>query len=290
MNKCSSAILSSRNLLCKCCWIVLMMFFSEIIFAKTIYGPVAIDKNAAIKTHAPGTWYVSADIGAAWSDANGSMTVNNGSNFPPPANVDLYSIASGDARALLGISAGYRWQRNEQTLPSYSLALRYQHLFTQPIKGTIDQYSLPQFNNYSYSWGIEADVISLYSKIDLMNYKNLMPYVDVGLGVSFNQSTTYQETAFVNVTPRISPAFVSHTRAQFAYNVGAGLDYQIRPQVIVSLGYEYQSFGRVSSGSGQTTWSGTYLNLGNSATNTLLFGATYLFDGQLLLNQDKGLK
>jgi opacity protein-like surface antigen len=278
MNKCSSAILSSRNVLAKCCWIVLMMFFSEMIFA------------SGIKSHTPGNWYVSADIGATWSDVNGSMTLNNGSNFPSPSNVDRYSAGSGDARALLGVSAGYRWQRNEQILPAYSAAFRYQHLFTQPITGTVDQYSLPQFINYYYSWGMEADVMSLYSKIDLINYKNFMPYVDAGLGVSLNRSTTYHESAFANVTPRVSPMFASQTRAQFAYNIGAGLDVQIKPQVIVSLGYEYQSFGHLSSGSGQTTWSGTHLSLGNLATNTVLLGATYVFDGQFISNQNKGLK
>lgn len=236
-------------------------------------------KTIAIpKVNLTGNWLVGADIGLVSPTFNNHMTVNNGSNFPSPENVDLYTTNNGTNPPILGGLIGYRWQRDETLFPATLLALRYQHLFSQDIKGDILQYSLPEFTNYTYTWGMSANVISLYSKIDIAQYKQLMPYFAVGLGASFNNATTYQETALNGVTPRISPAFASQTQTQFAYNVGAGVDWLLAPKWIVSVGYDYQSFGNLSSGPGESTWSATQLNLGRVATNTATIGISYLLD------------
>jgi opacity protein-like surface antigen len=230
-------------------------------------------------TELNGNWYIGADAGLIWSKFNNKMTVNNGSNYPAPENVDLYSMNDHEQTPpMIALSGGYRWQRDQTWIPGYSLGLRYQHLFAQNLTGTIQQYSLAEFNNYTYNWETSADVLSLYSKVDLFQYKRVMPYIDAGIGTSFNNASIYKETALTGVTPRISPSFQSQTQSNFAYNVGAGIDVLLSPQVIVSVGYDYQSYGSMASGNGQSTWSGTQLNLGNLASNTALLSVTYLTD------------
>ena len=124
---------------------------------------------------------------------------------------------------------------------------------------------------------MSADVISLAFKLDLVRYGRLMPYLDLGLGSSFNQSHAYNEVAFYDVMARYSPNYASKTNHQLAYNVGVGLDYIVTRKLIVSAGYSYQSFGNLSSGFGQgPDWGNTRLKLGNISSNIGYFGISYL--------------
>lgn len=225
-------------------------------------------------------WYVGMNAGIMQTHiSKSSMTVPNGSNYPPPLNVDQYSVKR-HRPTLIDIQAGHRWERSQQWLPAYALALRYQHVFTKNIQGTVTQYSLPDFVNYNYRWGVGADALSLYSKIDLVKYARFMPYVDLGLGLSIPRSKSYRETALPNVTPRFSPDYAPHRNSQFTYNLGAGLDFILTQNILLSAGYAYQSFGNLSSGLGQgLNWRTEKLNLGKLNTNMGLVGLTYLFDG-----------
>lgn len=240
--------------------------------------PEPIQVSTPAPLPAKGHWFVGTELDLLWPNVNDRMTVPNGSNFPPPENLDNYSISKPSNQPMLALSAGYRWQRNQALIPAYALALRYQHLFSQNLQGEIQQYSLNEFNNYTYTWDMNLDVLSLNSKINLFKYQRIMPYIDAGIGASFNQSETYREQALPGITARDSPSFASHTQTEFAYNAGAGIDLIVTNQLLLSLGYDYQSFGHLRSGSGQSTWTGTSLKLGNFTTNTILLGLTYQID------------
>lgn len=233
---------------------------------------------AVPNTNRAGSWFADIDLGVMQGNASDSLTVANGSDYPPPLNVDNYSKGS-TTPVMLGLQVGHRWQRDAKWVPAYALALRYQHLFVSDVKGSITQYSLPEYNNYSYRWGVESNVLSLYSKFDLAKYGRVMPYVDVGLGLSINRSISFEETAYPGITPRISPDFGAKASTQFAYNVGAGLDFVLSSKLLLSVGYDYQQFGSMTSGPGKSTWSGERLSLGNFTGNTALVGMTYLIDG-----------
>ncbi len=221
-------------------------------------------------------WYISADIGPLWVNTNQSMSVANGSNYPAPENVDDYKINAVKVQPMIAFSAGRRWQRDALFAPAYSVGLRYQYFFQQTIKGNILQYSLPEFNNYSFQWQMNANLLSLYSKVELLKKGLFIPYVDGGIGVSFLEASNYQENAFSGETARISPNFGSQTSSQFAFNVGAGVDIQLSPQALFSIGYDFQSFGPFISNYGQSTWTSTKLNLGTLTANTIIFSITYL--------------
>lgn len=235
-----------------------------------------------------GHWLLSGDLGTVFPKINTTMTIDNGSGFPAPSNVDQYTAYSNHNEGMLAAAAGYRWTQQAQPwFPAVELALRYQYLFPERITGTVTQYSLPLYKNYSYSWKTNANVLSLYTKLDLMQYQQVMLYFDVGLGASFVNAQQYQENNFPGVSPRLSPSFAKRTSTQFSYNVGAGIDISLFPQLIFSLGYDYQSFGNVVSGPGQTAWSGTQLNLGNWGMNTALMSLTYLFDNPFVPDKVK---
>ena len=223
------------------------------------------------------SWFVSTDVGIMHTSTNSEMTVHNGSNYSPPMNTDQYSVTQ-PTPVMLDLIAGHRWKRDNQWLPAYAFALRYQHLFSHKIKGDITQFG--EIENYDYSWNVSADALSLYSKFDLAQYKRVMPYVDAGIGVSLNRSGNYSEVAYSSVLPRNSPAYGTRTSSHLTYNAGVGIDIILTSKLLLSLGYDYQQFGGTTSGFGQgAIWSQEQLALGKSSNNMALLGVTYLVDG-----------
>lgn len=230
---------------------------------------------------APGFWlahsYIQTDLGLTNASRSDIMRVNNGAVDPYPANTDIFSTNQHKQGGMASIIAGLRWKKDQVYLPTYSLGFRYQYFFNQNIGGTITQYSDPDFVNYNYQLKTHSNVFSAISKINLVEYKHFSPYIDAGVGVALNQTGSYQETAIGDVVARIdSPAFSSHRNSQFSYSVGTGIDYQLNPRWLVSVGYEYQDLGAVQSGYGQMPWSAQRLSLGKYTNNTGLISVSYL--------------
>jgi opacity protein-like surface antigen len=119
-------------------------------------------------------------------------------------------------------------------------------------------------------------VLMIATKLNLIQFNQISPYVTGGVGVAFNRGANYSETALENVTPRVSPAFDNHTNTKFTYSVGAGLDWQVSPKLILSLGYQFQDLGSVSSGTGTGLWAGDALRSGSYRSSSVLFSTSYL--------------
>ncbi|KTC93815.1 SPOR domain-containing protein [Legionella drozanskii] len=221
-------------------------------------------------------WYVGVFGGVQWNDISHKITVNNSSRAESPYNKDTY-LSGINNQAFAGASGGYRWEFNNRWLPALGVGLRYQRVFARNVGKSILQYSMPEFANYNYSWQIYSDVALATAKFNFLQYRAFAPYLSGSVGAGFNKSRNYKEVALEGVTPRISPFFTDNLTTQFAYNVGAGVDLQISSRFIVSLGYEYQDLGSVSSGSGAgNNWVGQALNLGSYRSNAALLSVNYL--------------
>ncbi|KTC96140.1 outer membrane protein [Legionella erythra] len=221
-------------------------------------------------------WFVRAGLGLGEPDFNRTMAIDNGSGFPSPLHVDLYSTSKKTATSV-NLAAGYNWHRRQIGLPAVSVGLNYQHLFSNDINGTITQYSLPQFTNYRYTWAVESEVLALFARTNLIQYQRLLPYFEGSIGSAWNTASHYRETPFSGVTPRTSPWFRNHTSTHFTYSLGAGLDFTLTEKITVSLGYEFRDWGTVTSKSGELTWSQEQLNAGHYRTHSGLLSLTYLF-------------
>lgn len=232
-------------------------------------GPIGLTNNSS--------WYAGISGSVVWASLPDGLNLNNGAAAPFPFNTDRYTIDHGTDGAL-AVQAGYEWQRGTQWFPSYSLGLQYEHYWLGAINGTIDQYSIPEFLNYSYTWDTQADTVSLYTKVHVVQYGAFKPFINAGLGLAINRSGHYYETAFAGVTPRVSPGFSKHTQNNFTYNVGAGVEYSVSPKLSVSVAYNYQDLGSMRSSNGVDTWSGDNLNIENYELNMLVLGLTYKFD------------
>lgn len=260
------------------------------LFSPTIIALLLISHNSAFSKNAEylnksslssifdaqGNWFVSLGAGAQFPEMHSHMNVNNGSEFPEPYNYDQFSIIN-NSGALIAASAGRLWQNNNDWFPSYSLSIFWQYFFKTQLNGQIMQYSLPQFTNYNYHLDFTSNLLLVSGKMNLFKLGRFSPFINGGIGSAFNYISNYHETALLGVTPRVSPGFKNANTNEFAYNIGAGLDVRLLPQLILSLGYIYQDLGPISSGNGVTTWSNQSLNPGSYHANEILVSMTYLF-------------
>ena len=232
--------------------------------------------NALSQLSVLNSWFVSADLERQWVQSD-QMTVNNGSGFPPPSNIDIYTGGVSSNQSSLGFTAGYRWQNEGLWIPQFSLGLRYKYLFENDLTGKVIQYSLPEFTNYDYTYKASSNALLLAAKVDFYAYKQIMPYLSVGIGSALNQ-TSYSESALPGITPRISPSFADQSTVQLTYTLGAGLDAQLTERITLSAGYEYQGWGAFNSGKGTVGWSDQSLSQSNYQSHALLLSMDYLFN------------
>lgn len=222
-------------------------------------------------------WYIEFEGGLAFPNYNNIMTVDNGSSYPPPYNIDIYTTHKNN-QGLIAISAGKRWKLPLTYINRATLGLRYQYLIKRNVGGTITQYNLPQFLNYNYTWDIASNALTADTKLNFTEWRNLSLYLNAGIGGSLNQTSGYGETAIAPVTPRISAGYQNSSKSQFTYHAGVGLDYRLKEEWLASLGYEYEQLGYFNSGNGSGSWSSESLSLGKYSANTIRFGITYLTD------------
>jgi opacity protein-like surface antigen len=232
--------------------------------------------TSAIATR-PANWFVAVGVGVEHPQFGSSMSVNNGSDAPSPYDQDIYSTHR-RTEAVIDISAGRRWKRDHKWIPAYSFGLAYQRLFPTNVGGTVMQYSSPDFVNYTYQSSVSSDLFEAFTKLNLFNYRFLSPFITAGAGCALNRSSGYSETALANVTARQNPNFASKTTSNFAYTLGAGIDFNVSNRLAISVDYKYLNLGKVTSGSGAGTWI-KQLDLGSLKVNEVLINATY-FIGQ----------
>lgn len=222
-------------------------------------------------------WYMSGSVGGQYSQLASSSSVNNGSGLVAPNDLDIYSANSNHASAILGLSLGKRYEVNRGWLTTASIGVQYQYFVGNKVTGEVTQFSLPQFKNYQYQWSMASNVLTANAKLNFKASSQLSPFVTLGIG-GVKHCGGYTETASANVTPRVSPGFSSGSSLQFAYLVGAGIDYSLNQQLIFNAGYQFSQLGQAKSSDGQGSWQSEHLNFGNYYSNALVLGVMYLFD------------
>ena len=155
----------------------------------------------------------------------------------------------------LAIGAGCLWpqpyQANSPYFPFLSLGLQYQYtnfdskktfmsfsIFLDDQKGPFDDGSHYIFSQNSLLANL---------KLDLYRWNRVMPYVNLGLGASWNQAKAQGPFTDNSDDPE---AFIIGTgrSTAFSYTVGAGLDFLVTERFWLSLGYSYNNFGHVQLG------------------------------------------
>jgi opacity protein-like surface antigen len=227
---------------------------------------------------ASGKTYIGGGIGELFPKVNTTQTIPTGAGWPN----DTYTNNSNPSNeGFLYVNGGRTWKRQSNWLPYYSVGVRYTYSSNMTVKGTVDQYSLPQFNNYTYKYSIQQENLLAIIKADIVRWKRLMPYLTIGGGLSSNNTFNYREQAVSGVTPRVSPGFSSYTSNNFAYILGGGFDFILKKNLWMNLEYNYNHFGTVKTGNGANTPTLTGFNFSNTSlknkltANTVMLGVNY---------------
>jgi len=194
-----------------------------------------------------GNLYLSANAGRSYYVMDGGNNINACSGLPP----DHYFRTSIHDGSFVGITGGYSWTRYDTMFPAIMVGLNFTYGFNGEISGKIEKYSLSNFTNYDYSYDFGRQSLMAVVKLNVFNYFGFMPYLTTGAGISYNRASNYDEDPLNGVTPRVSPGFDTNYHSSRAYMVGAGIDYTIRDDIWVGLGYQYGDFGVVSTGNGE---------------------------------------
>lgn len=139
----------------------------------------------------------------------------------------------------------------EHSLPWYGLlaqlGLEYNYFTPLQIHGehTVGM-ELDYSTLYHYHYQFQSQQLLASLKILATNDKALHPYVQVGLGTAWSRvgrfSATTDDVGSINLTP----SFNEHTRSEFSYNLGAGLDFDMSQNVRIGFGYRFSGLGNAS--------------------------------------------
>lgn len=217
--------------------------------------------------------YLDLGVGKAY-DYGSSHSFLIGSN----GNV-LGSLQTGNSYStpFFFVGIGYRWaQDNNLWFPSVNIGL--QHRYTSPIN-VFGAAQAPSVNitPTSYNYRLQQESWLLMSKADIYKWKRFMPYIALGLGASFNRISQF----FINSAMFENQLGGSTSlTSDFSYNVGAGIDYQVKDDFWLTLGYFYDNFGKNRVGTVFTNNTVTPVGIlenANLHSNSAFLSARYLF-------------
>jgi opacity protein-like surface antigen len=223
-------------------------------------------------------WYVEVTGGAEAPLVDNTITTSNGFEdfLPPPYSSDSLTTKTRWG-GVLGIGAGYRWQPNNSTwFPAYSVGVRYRHYYQTNLGNEVSQFSLSDFTN-NYNWNLAAEAVMLVAKLNIVQLHQFSPFINASAGMAFNRTYHFYETASADVDPAPQPNFGANHTARFTYSFGAGMDWQVKPKVIVSLAYEFQGLGSIYSSNGDDNYAASNLYSKVYQSNNILLSLTYLF-------------
>ena len=227
----------------------------------------------AQSTSTHGNWYVGESIGAFIPKIAHNIYVGTGSGWL----ADRYHSRGIDSVADFSLLGGYRWSRDSEWLPFYSLSARYTSALPAKTRGTLFQFNVLEFNNYHYQYKVQRQNILGVAKVNLYNYHRFMPFITVGLGESINRMKEFSETPLSTIIPRTSPGFRNKSNHEFSYIIGAGIDYLLANNLWMGIEYHYGHYGTIQSGNGVGGFAAEHLK-STLTDNSIAYSINYFFD------------
>jgi opacity protein-like surface antigen len=130
---------------------------------------------------------------------------------------------------------------------------------------------------YKYSYTVTIKQLLAEGKL-LYIWRNVYhPFVDAGLGASFNKARSYYISNPIFLT--FAPTFAPGTTTDFSYRVGFGLDYDVATDLRIGFAYHFADFGKavLASGKVDNYQSGLNLRQDHLYANELVGQVTLLF-------------
>ncbi|MBU0744922.1 MAG: porin family protein [Gammaproteobacteria bacterium] len=200
---------------------------------------------------------------------------------------DQYLPTNGHKVALLyGVNGGYEFKLGPNALLSLGAGIYHNSNFSSD--GQV-YYNYPPTDidnssdkEHSFNYKYKLQSIRLMFETQLawqfdLNKSKLIPFVMCGIGPSWNFANNYEES-LVNPLRDPRPGFKSHTKTNFAYQVGAGIAIPFNvDHDRVSIAYRYSNLGKARFDN-RETYPLYQLDIGKIKTQEIYIGYTHLFD------------
>lgn len=202
--------------------------------------------------------WVMLEGGATFSvNQDNTNTVALPNDAPPSFLYDDYQTTERNDSYLIGVSVGYEFELDDEELEPWfrniRLGLGYEFVGETKMNGQVHLYQEQPYYNYDYE--TYSQVAWAIGQIDLITLEQFTPFIDLGLGISFNHAGEYNESRINDaVHVRESADFSDNTETEFAWRAGLGINYQYEEDSPLTIGavVRYSDLGDASTGSSQT--------------------------------------
>lgn len=212
------------------------------------------------------------------------IALNIGPQWDSPGETKQFSVEQGIPKTYAAVSTpqtlmgGEFFVGAQHRLNSWSdlqLGVAVAMTSLTSVSGDIWEDADPDFNNYTYAYKLAPFRTTLSAKWLFNGFEHITPYLNAGLGLSFNRSYDY------HITPKIfeevsSPLYTSNVPVSFAYDVGIGLQKQLNAHIQIGLGYVFSDWGQSSLGRAPKQTANSPLSLSHLYMNQLLVSLNYL--------------
>lgn len=217
-------------------------------------------------------YIITVSGGPIWNTAGFTQTLYLQDGIVSQYNANKDLVTSGSLELFAGL------ERDINATFKTGLGLAVAGSGVTNVSGTIWQDADPTFNNFNYNYKINQLRVSVKGKLlakDTPFVHIVQPYATVGLGVGFNRSYGYSETATL-FQAIASPPFQSNTTTAFTYTVGLGVQKNINTHWQAGVGFELANWGpsSLAPAVGQTLNRG--LSLNQLYTQELQFSISYV--------------
>ena len=238
---------------------------------KNIVYKEPLSSKFSISTFIPrtvNTAFIYLIDGASWENSGATTSVNLGG-----LNTNLYEASQQAVVAPwagLGLGFGYQWFPYNNFLATLALEANYTRMISKAGIVRPFYFVNPAFDTLNYTYTIENIPVLLVSQLG-WQVEKISPYFLVGLGVSWNRASQYNETPTDpnGTAAPMRAGFQKHTEGDFAYMLGFGLSYQLSLRCNFGLEYRYTNFGQASLNSTPIQTTTERLSLGVLHSNAL---------------------
>ncbi len=213
------------------------------------------------------TAFISLDAVALFSDPGHTQEVNLLNTLGNTYISKKQWQSDGSVMLGLGLRAYQRDSLNVNT------SLRYLPGINMPSHGEVLQLKSPRFRNLAYTYDIASNLL-LVDNIVTWTKHHLQPGLIIGVGRAANTTRNYHERSLNNHAAPALDHFSGNTMVQFAFEVGAVLDYSFN-DVIIECAYRYIDAGRGQLGLSPLQNTSDHLSTGSLRYHAISLGVRF---------------
>lgn len=214
----------------------------------------------ATSAMAENSWYMSADLGLQVPDGEATHAGEHAPNTPS------YDFDEG---VVAGLAVGY--YINDAFRVEAEARFRNQ----ETEDGNLFGYN--SRSSETFNLGGEVDTTTIMANLiyEFDNTSNFTPYIKGGLGIAYSDAS-----ADLDIQPTFTTfgftdrwQYPDNDETNFAWSIGAGVDYNLTENLLLGLEYQYIDMGDISTG---VDINGDWIDYDLSA-HEITVGITYLF-------------